>query len=81
MRDLDSLIDPTLGWQLQDAKGINDLGQITGTGLIGDEFHTFLLTPVPEPANATLFIAGLICLLLSRQFRIDRVRHQLLATP
>src|SRR3990172_5711909 len=46
MVDLNSLIDPLSGWELSDAADINDAGQITGQGLIGDEYHAYLLTPV-----------------------------------
>src|SRR5262249_11131677 len=45
MRDLNTLIDPTLGWQLQVATAINDKGQIVGYGLLGGQQHSFLLTP------------------------------------
>jgi probable HAF family extracellular repeat protein len=33
LRDLDSLIDPTLGWVLRAANDINDAGQIVGYAL------------------------------------------------
>jgi probable HAF family extracellular repeat protein len=48
MIDLNSLIDPLSGWELSDASDINEAGQITGQGLIGDEYHGYLLTPVAE---------------------------------
>src|SRR5262249_33676414 len=47
MFDLNSLIDPTAGWTLSKANGINDTGQITGSGLINGEQHAFVLTPIP----------------------------------
>jgi probable HAF family extracellular repeat protein len=47
MVDLNSLIDPLSGWESLDASAINDAGQITGQGLIGDEYHAYLVTPVP----------------------------------
>jgi probable HAF family extracellular repeat protein len=56
MVDLNTLIDSRLGWTLQYASGINDHGQIVGTGLVKGQGHAFLLTPVPEP-NTFLFIA------------------------
>src|SRR4029079_3671624 len=40
-------IDPLSGWELLDGSDINDAGQITGQGLINDEYHAYLLTPVP----------------------------------
>jgi probable HAF family extracellular repeat protein len=54
MVDLNALIDPLSGWELQLGNGINDAGQITGTGTIGGQSHAFLLTPVPEPASLAL---------------------------
>jgi probable HAF family extracellular repeat protein len=46
MVDLNTLIDPLSGWELLDADEINDAGQITGQGLIGEDYHAYLLTPV-----------------------------------
>jgi probable HAF family extracellular repeat protein len=46
MIDLNSLIDPSLGWDLQDATGINNAGQITGDGTIDGQTHAFLLNLV-----------------------------------
>ena len=43
--DLNSLIDANSGWELREARGINDIGQIVGWGLTGGEEHAFLLTP------------------------------------
>src|SRR5690606_15648594 len=34
------------GWSLDSAVGINDQGQIVGTGIIGGQRHAFLLNPV-----------------------------------
>ena len=45
MVDLNTLIDPLSGWELLDASDINAAGQITGQGLIGGEYHAYLLTP------------------------------------
>jgi probable HAF family extracellular repeat protein len=56
MTDLNSLISPTLGWELLFAQDINDSGQIVGYGLIGGQGHAFLLTPVPEPRTLSLII-------------------------
>ncbi len=60
MVDLNSLIDPALGWELAAATGINDAGMITGYGYIGGVQHGFLLTPVPEPSAALLACTGLM---------------------
>ncbi len=51
MVDLNTLIDPLSGWELSDAADINDAGQITGQGLIGGEYHAYLLTPIPIPGD------------------------------
>jgi probable HAF family extracellular repeat protein len=45
--DLNTLIPAESGWVLNIATGINDGGQITGTGTIGGARHAFLLTPIP----------------------------------
>ena len=47
MTDLNTLIPATSGWVLQIATGINDNGQIVGTGTIGGQVHGFLLTTTP----------------------------------
>jgi probable HAF family extracellular repeat protein len=54
MVDLNSLIDPLSGWELNTAFGINDLGQICGDGFINGDLHAFLMTPVPEPSTFVL---------------------------
>ena len=47
IQDLNALIDPQLGWTLQVAAGINDLGQIVGHGSRAGGAHVaVLLTPV-----------------------------------
>ncbi|MHB1038381.1 MAG: hypothetical protein ACYC35_28050 [Pirellulales bacterium] len=50
MADLNDLIDPALGWTLQEAHAVNDSGWIVGKGLRGEETRAFLLMPVPEPS-------------------------------
>jgi probable HAF family extracellular repeat protein len=51
MIDLNTLIEPSSGWVLRDAQGINDRGQIVGFGEINGQQHAYLLTPVPEPST------------------------------
>lgn len=60
--DLNSLIDPASGWNLELATDINDNGQIVGTGIVGGMHHAYLLTPVPIPAAFWLFSCGLAVL-------------------
>ncbi len=43
--DLNTRIPSTSGWILQDAVGINDNGQIVGTGTLNGVFQIFVLTP------------------------------------
>jgi len=47
MTDLNTLIPGGSGWVLRIATGINDGGQIAGTGIVGGQMHAFLLTPNP----------------------------------
>lgn len=55
--DLNTLIDPAVGWELQTANGINDLGQIVGAGFDAQGIeHAFLLTPIPEPSAVAIFL-------------------------
>lgn len=65
--DLNTLIDPALGWTLLTATDVNELGQITGVGYTPDgNYHPYILTPsaVPEPATygwtALALLAGLL---------------------
>lgn len=66
--DLNTRIDPSLGWTLYQATAINDKGQIVGLGKApdptgaGGSFNAFLLTPVAEPASTpeSSLLLGLI---------------------
>jgi probable HAF family extracellular repeat protein len=62
MVDLNSLIDPRLGWALGVAWDNNDAGQIVGWGFIDKEQHAFLMTPVPEPGALCLLGLGFVSL-------------------
>ena len=44
LRDLNNLIPAGSGWELVDATGINDTGQIVGFGRLGGKMRAFLLT-------------------------------------
>jgi probable HAF family extracellular repeat protein len=64
--DLNTLLASDSGWDLREAHGINEFGQIVGTGLYTDEAsgltyaRAFLMTaPIPEPAEWALMLAGL----------------------
>ena len=50
MRDLNYLIDPELGWVIEKAYDINDIGQIIAIGTVNGEKHGSLLTP-KNPAD------------------------------
>ena len=59
MYDLATLVTNNgTGWRLSNATGINNAGQITGTGLVqgpdGTEQHGFLLTPAAAPAGPAI---------------------------
>jgi len=63
--DLNSLIGTNSGWILDEARGINDSGQIVGWGNFDGNIHAFLLTPVmvPEPSAIVLLGIGGVSLL------------------
>jgi formylglycine-generating enzyme len=62
--DLNSLIDPRLGFMIGGALDINDSGWIVGYGTnASGQDHAFLLTPIPEPATLILVGIGSISLL------------------
>ncbi|MEO6811011.1 MAG: PEP-CTERM sorting domain-containing protein [Isosphaeraceae bacterium] len=67
--DLNTLIDPTLGWNLLEAVGINDAGQIAANGIgPGGAAHAVLLTVVPEPTSLVLLAVGAAgCLVIGRR--------------
>jgi hypothetical protein len=53
MHDLNALLDPIsgAGWVLVEADAINDMGQITGFGMINGAQHGFVLAPMHTPAR------------------------------
>jgi hypothetical protein len=61
--DLNSLIDPKLGYTLLFTNDINDLGEIYGEAIdkTGRRF-LFLARPVPEPATWAMMVLGFACL-------------------
>jgi probable HAF family extracellular repeat protein len=48
--DLNTLLPPNSGWVLEEARGINDKGQIVGSGTINGQTHAFLLAPTHQIA-------------------------------
>ncbi|WP_009633885.1 PEP-CTERM sorting domain-containing protein [Synechocystis sp. PCC 7509] len=56
--DLNSLIDPGLGWELTSALEINSSGDIIGTGLYNGVQRGFVAKAIPEPSSV-LGVLGL----------------------
>lgn len=59
--DLNALIDPASGWVIEDATGINDLGQIAGKACKDGACYAVrldVLAAVPEPAGSSMLVAG-----------------------
>jgi probable HAF family extracellular repeat protein len=69
MHKLNNLIPADSGWDLTTARGINDLGQIVGSGFHNGEMRAFLLTPIPEPSAPGLLILGALGLLARKKTR------------
>jgi probable HAF family extracellular repeat protein len=67
MVDLNTLIDPLSGWDLQEGEGINNAGQIIGDGIFNGEDQAFLLTPVPEPSTCILAALAALGLFTARR--------------
>jgi RHS repeat-associated protein len=57
---LSTLVDPASGWDLRDASGINDAGDIVGTGMHDGVLSTYRLSlplRVPAPTGPTVAVA------------------------
>ena len=69
MFDLNDLIDPSEGFVIETVRGINNSGQIVGTGRRVGDFtdYAFVLTPIPEPAGAVTAVAALALMTLRRR--------------
>jgi probable HAF family extracellular repeat protein len=59
MQDLNNLIPGGSGWFLNIASGINDSGQIVGSGTYQGQTQAFLLTPAPEPTGALVMLIAM----------------------
>jgi probable HAF family extracellular repeat protein len=70
--DLNTLLPANSGWQLQDAVGINDSGQIVGYGTLNGQTRFFILdtAPVPEPGSLVLVCLGASGIILVRKSRV-----------
>jgi hypothetical protein len=55
--DLNSLVDPSSGWQLTTATAINNHNQVVGTGLLNGRPRGFLLLLDPAKAGAVRSVA------------------------
>lgn len=68
MADLNAFLFPNSGWELLSSTGINDSGQIVGTGWFstedGGSLHGYMLIPtvVPEPSSLAVVAGGLMLL-------------------
>jgi probable HAF family extracellular repeat protein len=65
LADLNTLLDPALGWHIASAYANNDLGQIVGYGCQGAAcglVRLDLAGAVPEPEPASLLASGLLAL-------------------
>jgi probable HAF family extracellular repeat protein len=79
--DLNSLLGAGTGWELIAAYGINDAGQIVGTGLFQGQQRVFRLDPtqilgvvdsaIPEPGGVALAALGVGLLVLIRRSRVS----------
>ena len=79
MMDLNELLDPVSGWYIDDARGINDIGQIAAHGCnaalgVCAVLRLDPLSPVPEPATAGMLAAGLALLGAAARQRRGRTR-------
>ena len=59
MTDLNSLLENPEGWVLTGANGINEVGQISGTGRINGIKHAYRLDPVLEGPRVSTPVPGI----------------------
>ena len=68
MLDLMDLLPAGSGWELLfSADGINDQGQIVGSGIYNGEIRGYVITPVPEPGSLVILGGGGLALLRRRR--------------
>ena len=58
MIDLNTLVDSSKGMVMNNARAINNLGQIIGIGILNEEERGFLLSLIPEPATTSLVFSA-----------------------
>lgn len=73
------LLGGTSGWTLGEATGINELGQIVGTGTLDGEQRAFLLTLVNPPPSATPELSTWALLGCSGLFGVGMLRRRRVA--
>ncbi len=79
MIDLNSLIPADSGWELFIANDINDVGQITGIGLINGTARPVLLNPVSDPTavpEPLTFLGSATALGFGALFKREHSRRQ-----
>lgn len=64
--DLNARIPGGSGWLLNDARSINDAGQIVGNGRLDGVPRAFLLTPVPEATGCMLALSAIVATALKQ---------------
>ncbi len=64
---LQDYVQNAAGWRLDAATGVNDQGQIVGSGTLGGQSHIFLLTPVPSPTSLSACLAAMGLLTVRRR--------------
>ena len=84
LRDLNSVISANSGWVLNQAYGINDEGDIVGSGTYQGQTRAFLIDPVtfnssptstPEPPTLGMIAIGLVVSALLRSRAAKRAKN------
>jgi hypothetical protein len=57
MTGLNTLIPANTGWVLENASGINDLGQIVGAGMLNGNYAAFRLDPPTGSAGVSILLS------------------------